>query len=769
MGKSESQMDIMEKSSKPGKRRWTIAEISLSVLLLLLSCALAGLIVLYTSAVKEQSNRTGVWTSSTDKGQQHGSNINNVCTTAECVVAAARLLQNMDASVKPCENFYQYACGGWLERHVIPETSSRHSVFDILGDKLEIVLKGVLETENEEDRVAIRKAKTLYSSCMNESLIEQRDSQPLLRLIESIGDWPIASDDWNTTTEEAWSLEDELATLTSRFHKKVLLDMYVWTDDRDSCRHIIYIDQPGLGMPSRDYYFNDGNYQKVREAYLHFMVSIAKIAREDRNLTQDDDRVWEEMGQVLDLETDIANATSPVEERQDVTVLYNRMTLAELQDSFKFNGFNWTRFIQGVLSSVSIKIQPEEDVVVYSSPYLEKMNEVLAKHSVRTMQNYLTWQLILDRINSLSRRFKEARAHYRKALFGTTVEEVRWRDCVRYVQSSMENAVGALYVRETFAGESKRMVSDLISKIQEAYVETLEELSWMDAPSKEKAREKAMAIKEHIGYPDHILEKNNQKLDEEYAHLNFTEDNYFENILENLQCEAHKSLKKLREPVDSDLWIIGAAVVNAFYSPNRNQIVFPAGILQPPFFSKHQPQALNFGGIGMVIGHEITHGFDDNGRNFDKDGNMLNWWSNYSAEHFKEQSQCMVQQYGNFHWKLAGGQNVSGISTLGENIADNGGVRQAFKAYLKWVATEGEEPHLPGLDLNHKQLFFLNFAQVWCGAYRPEYASQSIKTDSHSPLEYRVLGSLQNFEAFSEAFQCEKGSLMNPEMKCRVW
>ncbi|KAJ3602912.1 hypothetical protein NHX12_030657 [Muraenolepis orangiensis] len=735
MGKSESQMDIMEKSSKPGRRRWTVAEISLSILLLLLSCALAGLIVLYTSAVKEQSKRTGVSGSSTDQGLQRGS---SVCTTAECVVAAARLLQNMDASVKPCENFYQHACGGWLERHVIPETSSRHSVFDILGDKLEIVLK-----ENEEDRAAIRKAKTLYSSCMNESLIEQRDSQPLLRLIDSIGDWPIASDDWNTTTEEAWRLEDQLATLTSRYHRKVLLDMYVWTDDRDSCRHIIYIDQPGLGMPSRDYYFNDGNYQKVREAYLHFMVSIAKIAREDRNLTQEDERVWEEMGQVLDLETDIANATSPVEERQDVTVLYNRMTLAELQGTFGFNGFNWTRFIQGVLSSVAIHIQPEEEVVVYSSPYLEKMNEVLAKYSVRTMQNYLTWQLILERVNSLSRRFKEARAHYRKALFGTTVEEVRWRDCVRYVQNSMENAVGALYVRESFAGESKRMVSDLIGKIQEAYVETLEELSWMDALSKEKAREKAM--------------------------LNFSEENYFENILENLQSEAYKSLKKLREPVDSDLWIIGAAVVNAFYSPNRNQIVFPAGILQPPFFSKHQPQALNFGGIGMVIGHEITHGFDDNGRNFDKDGNMLNWWSNYSAEHFKDLSQCMVQQYGNFNWKLAGGQNVSGISTLGENIADNGGVRQAFKAYLKWVAREGEEPHLPGLDMDHKQLFFLNFAQVWCGAYRPEYASQSIKTDSHSPLEYRVLGSLQNFEAFSEAFQCEKGSPMNPEMKCRVW
>ncbi|XP_032405722.1 membrane metallo-endopeptidase-like 1 isoform X1 [Xiphophorus hellerii] len=702
-------------------------------------------------------------------GQMFCSNLNNVCTTPDCVTAAARLLQNIDNSVKPCDNFYQYACGGWLERHVIPETSSRHSVFDILRDKLEIVLKGVLETESEQDRDAIKKAKILYSSCMNDSLIEQRDAQPLLKLIDSIGDWPVASEDWNTTTGEAWSLEDTLAMLTARFHKKVVLDLYVWTDDRDSQRHIIYIDQPGLGMPSRDYYFNDGNYKKVREAYLHFMVSIAKITRDDKNLTQDDERVSEEMMQVLKLETDIANATSPAEERQDVTVLYNKMTLAELQSTYSFNGFNWTRFIKGVLSTVSIDIQLDEEVVVYSSPYLEKMNDVLSRYSIQTMQNYLTWQLITDRVNSLSRRFKDARARYRKALYGTTVEDASWRECVRYVQSSMENAVGALYVRETFAGESKRMVSDLISKIQTAYVETLEELSWMDAPSKEKAREKAMAIKEHIGYPDHILQESNQKLDEEYAHLNYSEEHYFENILENLKSEAQKSLKKLREPVDPDLWIIGAAVVNAFYSPNRNQIVFPAGILQPPFFSKHQHQALNFGGIGMVIGHEITHGFDDNGRNFDKDGNMLNWWSNYSADHFKEQSQCMVQQYGNFIWNLAGGQNVSGISTLGENIADNGGVRQAYKAYLKWVETEGEEPRLPGLDMDHKQLFFLNFAQVWCGAYRPEYASQSIKTDSHSPLEYRVLGSLQNFEAFSEAFQCPIGSPMNPEQKCRVW
>ncbi|MBN3307722.1 MMEL1 protein, partial [Amia calva] len=675
----------------------------------------------------------------------------------------------MDPGAEPCQNFYQYACGGWLNHHVIPETSSRYSVFDILGDELEIILKGVLETESDQDREAFRKAKTLYHSCMNESLIEKRDSLPLMKLIDAIGGWPVASEDWNSTTEEQWSLEDTLATLNARFHKKVLVDLFVWTDDRDSSRHIIYIDQPGLGMPSRDYYFNDGNYKRVRDAYLQFMVSIARMAREDRNLTQDEELVLEELTGVLELETDIASATSPAEERHDITLLYHKMSLSEVQERFHLNAFNWTKFVQGVLSSVSIDVQAQEEVVVYGAPYLQKLGDVLSRHPVRTLQNYLTWQLIIDRVSSLSRRFKDARAHYRKALDGTTVEEARWRDCVRYVKSNMENAVGALYVRETFAGESKRMMSELISKIQEAFVETLDELRWMDDQSKEKAREKALAIKEQIGYPDHILEEQNHKLDQEYAHLNFSEENYFENILQNLHAGAQKSLRKLRERVDPDLWIIGAAVVNAFYSPNRNQIVFPAGILQPPFFSQQQLQALNFGGIGMVIGHEIIHGFDDNGRNFDKDGNMFDWWSNYSAMHFKDQSQCMVNQYGNFSWKLAGGQNVSGISTLGENIADNGGVRQAYKAYLKWVEREGEEPHLPGLNLDHKQLFFLNFAQVWCGSYRPEYASQSIKTDSHSPLEYRVIGSLQNFGAFAEAFHCTRGSPMHPEVKCRVW
>ncbi|OWK08505.1 MMEL1, partial [Cervus elaphus hippelaphus] len=657
------------------------------------------------------------------------------CTTPGCVMAAARILQNMDPSMEPCDDFYQYACGGWLRRHVIPETNSRYSVFDILRDELEIILKAVLENSTSKDRPAVQKAKVLYRSCMNESEIEKRDSQPLLNILEVVGGWPVAMDKWNKSVGPQWELEQQLAVMNAQFNRRVLIDLFIWNDDQNSSRHIIYIDQPTLGMPSREYYFKEGNNQKVREAYLQFMVSVATMLRADLNLPENNDLVQEDMAQVLELETQLANATAPQEERHDVTALYHRMDLEQLQNRFGLKGFNWTLFIQSVLSFVKIDLLPDEEVVVYGIPYLQNLEGIIDVYSPRTMQNYLIWRLVLDRISSLSQRFKEARASYRKALYGTTVEEVRWRECVSYVNSNMESAVGSLYVKEAFPGDSKDVVKELIDKVRAVFVDTLDELSWMDESSKKKAQEKAMNIREQIGYPDYILEEANKHLDEEYSNLNFSEHLYFENGLQNLKAGAQRSLKKLREKVDQNL--------------------------------KEQPQALNFGGIGMVIGHEITHGFDDNGRNFDKNGNMLDWWSNFSAQHFREQSECMVYQYGNYSWDLADDQNVNGFSTLGENIADNGGVRQAYKAYLKWVAEGGKDQQLPGLELTYQQLFFINYAQVWCGSYRPEFAIQSIKTDVHSPL--KVLGSLQNLGAFADAFHCTKGSPMNPKVRCRVW
>ncbi|NXO97350.1 NEP protein, partial [Certhia brachydactyla] len=750
MGKSESQMDITEMNTPKPKKRlgWSGLEIGLAVLVVLLAIVAVTMIALYATY---------------DDG---------ICKTPDCIKSAARILENMDPSARPCQDFYQYACGGWLKRNVIPETSSRYSNFDILRDELEVVLKDVLDTPNTNDIPAVQKAKTLYRSCINETAIDSRGGRPLISLLPDVSDWPVATTNWDTSYGTGWTAETAIAQLNSRYGKKVLINFFVGTDDKNSTAHIIHIDQPGLGLPSRDYYECTGAYQEACSAYVDFMISVAKLIRQERNISINESEISAQMTRVMDLEKEIANATTKSEDRNDPLLLYNKMTLAQLQNNFSLEinhqVFSWSKFINAIMSTVQINVDNTEHVIVYDPDYLLKLRSILTKYSSRDLQNYMTWRFVMDLVNSLSQDYKDTRNAFRKALYGTTSETAVWRRCANYVNGNMESAVGRLYVEEAFAGDSKHVVEEMIADIRDVFIKTLDELPWMDAETKKRAEQKATAIRERIGYPDEIVTDDN-KLNSEYQELNYKEEEYFENIIQNLVFTQKKRLKKLREKVDKEEWISGAAVVNAFYSASRNQIVFPAGILQPPFFSASQPKSLNYGGIGMVIGHEITHGFDDNGRNFNENGDLVDWWTEESARNFKELSQCMVYQYGNFSWDLAGGQNLSGINTLGENIADNGGVRQAYKAYENFVRKHGKEKLLPGLDMNHKQLFFLNFAQVWCGTYRPEYAVNSIKTDVHSPGKFRVLGSLQNSPEFSEAFSCTTRDNMDPAKKCRVW
>ncbi|NXV19883.1 NEP protein, partial [Cepphus grylle] len=749
MGKSESQMDITEMNTpKPKKKlRWSGLEIGLTVVVILLAIVAITMIVLY--ATYDES----------------------LCLDLSRITAA-RILENMDTAAEPCDDFYQYACGGWLKRNVIPETSSRYSNFDILRDELEVVLKDVLEIPSNNDITAVQKAKTLYRSCINETTIDSRGGKPLISLLPNVSDWPVATSNWDSSYGTAWTAETAIAQLNSRYGKKVLINFFVGTDDKNSSAHIIHIDQPGLGLPSRDYYECTGAYKEACSAYVDFMISVAKLILQERNISFNEGEISEQMKRVMDLEKEIANATTKSEDRNDPLLLYNKMTLAQLQNNFSLEidhkVFNWSKFINDIMSTVQINVENTEHVIVYDPEYLIKLKSILNKYTPRDLQNYMIWRFVMDLVNSLSRNYKDTRNDFRKALYGTTSETAVWRRCANYVNGNMENAVGRLYVEEAFAGDSKHVVEEMIADIRDVFIKTLDELTWMDAETKKKAEQKATAIRERIGYPDEIVTDDN-KLNSEYQELNYKEEEYFENIIQNLVFTQKKRLKKLREKVDKEEWISGAAVVNAFYSASRNQIVFPAGILQPPFFSASQPKSLNYGGIGMVIGHEITHGFDDNGRNFNENGDLVDWWTEESARNFKDLSQCMVYQYGNFSWDLAGGQHLSGINTLGENIADNGGVRQAYKAYENFVKKHGKEKLLPGLEMNHKQLFFLNFAQVWCGTYRPEYAVNSIKTDVHSPGKFRVIGSLQNTPEFSEAFSCSKTNYMDPAKKCRVW
>uniref|UniRef100_A0AAQ5XV23 Neprilysin n=1 Tax=Amphiprion ocellaris TaxID=80972 RepID=A0AAQ5XV23_AMPOC len=559
---------------------------------------------------------------------------------------SSRLIENMDASVDPCDNFYQYACGGWLKKNIIPETSFRYSTFDILRDELEVILKGVLEKTVEGEAAALTKAKTLYKSCTNESLIELRGGTPLLDMLPDVFEWPIAVDNWETTYGRTWRLEDVIAKLNEKYGTQLLVNFFVGTDDRDSNSHIIHV---GL------------------------LESLCFFAQYYRN--------------------------------SHVVSIYRKV-------------------------SVNMLFSP-----------------------LRDLQNYMVWRFAMNMVVGLSRAYRDTRKAFRKALSGATSEAAVWRQCALYVNSNMDNAVGRLYVQEAFSEKSKELMEEMIKDIREVFISNLDDLTWMDAETKKAAEEKVWGIIFVFFFFCFFFNKS-------YA------EEYFENILQNLEYVQKKRLRKLRVKVNKEEWVTGAAVVNAFYSSSKNQIVFPAGILQPPFFSKGQTKSLNYGGIGMVIGHEITHGFDDNGRNYDKDGDLKDWWTSDSTRRFLELSKCIVDQYGNFSWDLASGLHLNGNNTLGENIADNGGIRQAYKNYVK---QHGEEPPLPGIDLSHDQLFFLNFAQVWCGTYRPEQAVNSIKVDVHSPGKFRVLGSLQNFPEFAKAFSCNKSSSMVPDNICRVW
>uniref|UniRef100_A0A1A8HY32 Neprilysin n=1 Tax=Nothobranchius kuhntae TaxID=321403 RepID=A0A1A8HY32_NOTKU len=582
------------KSAK--KLRWTSLEIGLITIVSLLFIVIVALIILFA-------------TQKTDE----------ICTTADCTQSASRLIENMDSTVDPCDNFYQYACGGWLKKNIIPETSSRYSTFDILRDELEVILKGVLEKTVEGEAAALTKAKTLYRSCTNESLIELRGGAPLLNMLPDVLDWPIAVDDWESVYGTTWRLEDVIARLNEKYGTQLLVNFFVGTDDRDSTSHIIHFDQQtSLGLLSRDYYACDGSYAEVCRAYEQFMIDLAKLIRTDRGLEINETRIREEVTRIMDVERDIAYATDTPEDRNDPVLLYNKMELGNLNANFTLEVdsqvFDWIYFTAKIMDTVNIRIPNTEKVVNYSPNYYRRLNPVLAKYTKRDLQNYMVWRFAMNMVVGLSRAYRDTRKAFRKALSGTTSDVAVWRQCALYVNNNLDNAVGRLYVQEAFSEKSKELMEEMIKDLREVFISNIDELTWMDAETKKAAEEKARAIRERIGYSEKIMV--DEYLNDEYKDLSYSAEEYFENILENLEYVQKKRLRKLRVKVNKDEWVTGAAVVNAFYSSSKNQIVFPAGILQPPFFSKGQANSLNYGGIGMVIGHEITHGFDDNGEIF---------------------------------------------------------------------------------------------------------------------------------------------------------
>ncbi|XP_029651468.1 neprilysin-1-like [Octopus sinensis] len=675
-----------------------------------------------------------------------------ICLTTDCIKTAAELLEDIDFSVDPCDDFYQYTCGNWERRNIIPEDMAAIGNIERQHRKLQIIIKRILETPpNQFDGNATTKAKTLYKSCMNMSQIQYIGDKPFHHILRSFGGWPVITDQWDA---DKFSIESTLAKLYKEFHISVILNFNVSPDDKNSSTNIIHLDQAHLGMPSRDYYLDPNDIQYV-DAYENFMVSVSELLGADRNFS------GKELREVIQFETELANITNSIEDRVDMESLYTKISIAELNQMAP--EFDWLKYFRSIISP---DVQESEQLVTIAPNYLKNMSQLLSRTHKRIIANYIFWIMTKELCPHLTHEYRLLDYRYRKVLEGIRKEKTLWESCVSFINTEIGHAVGALFVSEHFKKENKDIALEMIQNIRNAFNKLLDDNTWMDEETRKFAKEKANAMIGMIGYPEFILKKS--KLDKFYEMLEVDPDSYFRSVHQIKRYKSHNQIKELREPVDREKWLQDPAVINAYYNPNTNDIVFPAGILQPVFYSNSYPKSLNYGGIGIVIGHEITHGFDNRGRKFDKTGNLKQWWKNETIEAFNKKAQCMIDQYSSFVLKQAG-LKIRGINTLGENIADNGGLKQAYQAYQQWVADHGAEPPLPGLNLTHEQLFFVNYARIWCGKMRDEEALNQIRTEVHSPGPIRVKGPLSNSVEFSKVYNCPLGSNMNPEHKCQVW
>ncbi|KAH1023619.1 neprilysin-4 isoform X2 [Dendroctonus ponderosae] len=679
----------------------------------------------------------------------------------------------MNFSVNPCDNFYEYACGNWKKYFEIPPDKTVFDTFEMVRERLYLVLKELLDSNVEietadvdkssyhnakdfieenyviyDDSDAIIKAKRFYKSCMNKEKIDKRGEKPLKKLLEGLGGWPLASPEWNKDDFDLMWVLSRLRLLNN----DILISQWIGPDIKDSNKHIIHIDQTTLGLPNRDYFLDPSN-SRFTKAYKSFILSVAYLLGAQTSVALQD------VNDLVEFETKLASILSPWEERRNLTDIYQRFTIETLM--VRYPDFAWSNYFTTILGK---EIDLKSTVACYCARYIRQLLNLLSKTNPRVIQNYLLWRFIRHRINHLDHRFKETEQKFFQALLGREQQPPRWQFCVSQTNMHLGMAVGALFVKHYFDETSKVDTIAITEEIMHSFTSTLREKHWLDDETKNFAEMKIKNMNRKIGFPNFLL--NQTSLNLFYNDVKIEEQFFFENVLSVLRHASRQDRQKVGLAVDKSLWSTAPAVINAYYSRNKNQIT---GILQPPFYHKFFPKSLNFGGIGVVIGHEITHAFDDKGRLFDHEGNLQLWWTNDAIEKFFQKSQCIIDQYGQY--VLPGMQApLDGVITQGENIADNGGLKQSFKAYQLWALnnTHADET-LPGLTMTGAQLFFLNFAQVWCGKQRIESARNQLKTSVHAPGMFRVIGALSNSAEFADVFSCPSGSPMNPEKKCDLW
>ncbi|KAF2893714.1 hypothetical protein ILUMI_12458, partial [Ignelater luminosus] len=496
------------------------------------------------------------------------------------------------------------------------------------------------------------------------------------------------------------------------------------------------------------------------KAYYSFLVDLAVIFGANKSTAE------KEMKDALDFETNLTKIGLSKEERLDVTSTTNLMTVAEMQQ--KFPGIPWQKFLENLGNDPTLKILPSTVVNVVVPDYLVKLQQLIAKTPKRVQANFILYQSLLSSVTYLTQELRDRELQFSKVERGISEHKPRWKECTELVSKNLRFAAGGLYVRRYFSEKSKKLVEELVANLNETFLEMVKQVGWMDENTKREALGKAAAMGTYVGYQQELTD--DEKLTNYYSKLNTTADSFLEVGMAVRKFSEDNNFEELQQPFNSSMWINRGFVasVDAYYSMLENSLQLPAGILQSPFFSADRPSYLNYGSIGFAIGHEITHGFDDEGRQYSKDGSAKDWWAENTKQAFIEKAQCIIDQYGNFTVPEVN-KNLNGVITLGENIADNGGIREAYLAYEKFVENHGEELRLPNLKYSSRQLFWISAANLWCNKMKPEYLEQHILTNVHAPGKFRVLGPLRNCEFFSKDFKCPVGSKMNPVHKCQVW
>jgi putative endopeptidase len=645
--------------------------------------------------------------------------------------ASGLQLDAMDRTADACTDFYQFACGGWLARNPVPTDRSSWGRFEELQERNNDTLRRILDSAATGRDPDTKKIGDYYASCMDETAINAKGIAPLDPLLKKIA---------------ALASVNDLPALVAELHAigvNVFFGFGSEADFKDASVEMAIADQGGLGLPERDYYFReDAKSAELLKAYVEHigrMLGLLGAPKEPANASAQ---------QVMRIETALAKGALDAVSRRDPNKVYHKLTAAELQALTP--PFQWARYF------AAIGAPPIYALNVAEPDFFKAMGQVLASTPLDEIKSYLRWQLAHASAPVMASPFVDENfAFYGTTLTGAKELRPRWKRCVQYTDGDLGEQLGQAFVKESFGAQAKADTVTMVHELESALETDINSLAWMTPATKKEALVKLHAVADKIGYPDRWRE---------YSGLTITRGDALGNSQRSNAFEFHRQLNKIGKPVDKTEWGMTPPTVNAYYNPLENNINFPAGILQPPFYSAKADASVNFGGSGAVIGHELTHGFDDQGRQFDARGNLKDWWTPADAKSFEDRAQCLVDEYGGF--TAVDDVKLNGKLTLGENTADNGGLRISLMAYLARIATA---PAVTLDGFTPEQRVFLGWGQVWCENIRPESARMLAQTNPHSPARYRVNGVVSNMPEFQKAFSCKASAPMVRPNACRVW